>query len=86
MDLSDGEIIGVMTTNEYASCINCKSRVDQIDSSVIGCFSSCSLQLKISSKCELYRSANAIIHSMDSENHKARLNHNDINILITNTP
>ena len=81
----EGVIIGVMTTDGYVSCINCKSRVDQIDSSSIGRCSSCSLQMKIS-KCELYRSANVIIRSMDGKNHKARLNHNDINILIADTP
>lgn len=81
----EGEIIGVTSTKEYLSCINCQSKVDQIGASAIGRCSNCSTQVKIN-KCELIYTANVIVCSTDGKQHKARLYQNEVNYLTTNVP
>lgn len=78
-----GEIIGVLNTDEYLSCLACKAKVNQISDKIGQCHK-CNLQMKLT-MCEVFQSAHVIFRSTDkAQQHKVKLFQKDLQFLTSN--
>lgn len=80
----EGQIIGVLSTDEYLSCLNCKSKVNQISLTTGQCHR-CLLKMKLS-MCETHSSASIIFRSSDNTDYRVQLYTKELAVLTQNIP
>lgn len=77
-----GEIVAVLSADQYLSCINCRGKVNEL-SEVMGECTKCSTKMKIKA-CTMNNTANIIFQSLNQKQHKVRLFEKEIKIIIDN--
>ena len=78
----EGEIVGVLSTDRYLSCLNCKAKIKPTTERVGECIK-CNFKVKLA-KCNFYDTARDIFRASNGTDHHIILFHKDITTITLN--
>ena len=82
--VEEGYIIGVVKTDEYVSCIGCKSKVEAV-TDVSGKCEKCGMMVKLSF-CDINNTAMVVFRNVDGKQRQVKLFHKEIVAIVHDTP